>query len=127
MTIESTPAFYVPTVDIGPYLADPSSPECDAIIKQIRAACLSTGFFVITNHGIPTSLQDSVFDAAAKFFALPFDEKKALDAKTNVGHRGYDVLASQSYEAGVLPDLKEVRTTTWKTPPLLTLSAFHLN
>ena len=74
----------------------------------MRAACISTGFFQITGHGIPRSLQEDVFKAAAAFFALPFDEKKKLDAKTNVGHRGYDVLASQSYEADVLPDLKEV-------------------
>ena len=107
-TAPAPPAFYVPTVDIGPFLDDPTSKESEAIIEDVRAACLSTGFFVITNHGIPISLQDSIFDAAAEFFKLPLDEKKKLDAKTSIGHRGYDVLASQSYEEDVLPDLKEV-------------------
>jgi len=101
------PAFYVPSVDIGPYLSDPSSPEADIIIEKIRAACLSTGFFQITNHGISSSVQDSIFNAAKKFFALPYEEKLKLDVKTTVGHRGYDAIASQSYEEGVLPDLKE--------------------
>ena len=105
--IDSTP-FYVPTVDISPYLADSTSTEADKIIADIRTACVSTGFFQITGHGISPSLQKDVFDAAAAFFALPYEEKKKLDAKTNVGHRGYDVLASQSYEADVMPDLKEV-------------------
>jgi len=100
--------FYVPTVNIAPYLADPTSPAAESIIKDIRAACISTGFFQITGHGIPRSLQDSIFQAAAAFFALPFEEKKKLDAKTTIGHRGYDVLASQSYEEDVMPDLKEV-------------------
>ena len=100
--------FYVPTVNISPYLANPNSAEADKIISDIRQACLSTGFFQVTGHGIPASLQKEVFDAAATFFKLPFDEKKKLDAKTTIGHRGYDVLASQSYEPDVLPDLKEV-------------------
>lgn len=104
---ESTP-FYIPTVDVSPYLADPTSAESDKIVADVRAACVSTGFFQITGHGITRSIQKQVFDAAAAFFALPFDEKKKLDAKTTVGHRGYDVLASQSYEADVMPDLKEV-------------------
>ena len=104
----SSAPFQVPTVDIAPFLRDPNSEEAEEIIANVRAACISTGFFQITGHGIPRSLQEDVFKAAAAFFALPFDEKKKLDAKTNVGHRGYDVLASQSYEADVLPDLKEV-------------------
>ena len=102
--------FYVPTIDISPYITEPTSPAADEVIKKIRAACLSTGFFQITEHGIPRELQKAVFDAAAAFFKLPFEEKKKLDAKTMPGHRGYDVLASQSYEEGVMPDLKEVGT-----------------
>lgn len=100
--------FYVPTVDISPYITEPSSPAAEEVIKKIRAACVSTGFFQIIEHGIPRELQKAVFDAAAAFFKLPFEEKKKLDAKTMPGHRGYDVLASQSYEEGVMPDLKEV-------------------
>lgn len=100
--------FYVPTVDIAPFLDDPNSAGASKIVASVRAACISTGFFQITGHGIERSLQKDIFQAAAAFFALPFEEKKKLDAKTMVGHRGYDVLASQSYEADVMPDLKEV-------------------
>ena len=113
--------FYIPTIDIAPYIANPSSPEADGIIKEVRKACVSTGFFQITGHGVPRSLQTDVLDAAAAFFALPFEEKKKLDAKTTVGHRGYDLLASQSYEPGVLPDLKEV-----SNPPLPSSSTLNL-
>ena len=100
--------FYVPTVDISPYLSDRSSSTAEKVIEEVRKASVSAGFFQIVGHGITRDLQDSVFKAAARFFALPFDEKKKIDAKANVGMRGYDVLASQSYEEGVLPDLKEV-------------------
>ena len=109
MSPSTTPRpFYVPTIDLSLYLKDPSGDDAEKVIEEIREACLSTGFFVITNHGLEKSLQTDVFAAAEKFFKLPFEDKKKLDAKSHVGHRGYDVLASQSYEEGVMPDLKEV-------------------
>ena len=104
---EST-GFHVPTIDISPFLSDPTSSESNKVVEEVRAACITTGFFQITGHGLPKSLQKDIFDAASKFFALPFGEKKKLDAKTTVGHRGYDVLASQSYDPDIMPDLKEV-------------------
>lgn len=107
MTKGSSPN--VPTVDISPYLEDPKSKAARKVIDDVREACTSTGFFQITGHGISKEQQKSVFDAAHAFFALPLEEKKKLNAAHFIGHRGYDVLASQSYEEGVLPDLKEVR------------------
>lgn len=119
----------VPTIDIAPYLHDPTSAAAEIIINNIRTACLSTGFFQIVGHGIQASLQRSLFDASAAFFALPYEEKLKLDAKTTVGHRGYDVLASQSYEEGVMPDLKEVGLTplslSLSPPPLIHPSLPH--
>ncbi|EKG19933.1 Isopenicillin N synthase [Macrophomina phaseolina MS6] len=106
-TSTAPPPFTIPTVDIAPYLSDPSSPAAQRVVEQINQACRSTGFFQIINHGVPAALQDEVFRAAQRFFRLPLEEKKKLDAKTTIGHRGYDVLESQSYEEGVLPDLKE--------------------
>lgn len=105
--IDSGDSFQIPTVDISSFLADPESPEAQAIIPIVRSACRSTGFFQITGHGISKDLQQAVFAGARKFFSLPFETKKSLDAHLNQGLRGYDVLASQSYEDGVLPDLKE--------------------
>lgn len=100
-------SFYLPSVDISPYLEDPTSAAAGRVVDDIREACLSTGFFQLLGHGVPKSLQTSVFQAAAKFFALPLDTKVAMNAKKNPGYRGYDIMASQSYEADVLPDLKE--------------------
>ena len=83
--------------------------EAESILARVREACLGTGFFQIVGHGVPQGLQQATFDAATKFFALPFGEKSKLDARVSLGHRGYDVLASQAYEHDLLPDLKEVR------------------
>ncbi|KAF3395057.1 Sexual differentiation process protein isp7 [Talaromyces pinophilus] len=105
--MHTTSSTGIPTIDIGPYLAAPDSPESRAIISKVTKACENTGFFQIINHGVTPSIQQAAFAAARRFFALPFDQKAPLDAKKNVGMRGYDVLASQNYDAGLLPDLKE--------------------
>ncbi|OCK75413.1 citrinin biosynthesis oxygenase CtnA [Lepidopterella palustris CBS 459.81] len=99
--------FYIPSVNIAPFLKDPRSAEAKTIIDDVRAACQSTGFFQITGHGISKNLQQDVFEAGKRFFKLPYEEKKELDASKHAGHRGYDVLASQAYSEGLLPDLKE--------------------
>lgn len=127
MSLSSTPRpFYVPTIDLSLYVKDSSGPEAEKVIDDIREACLSTGFFVITNHGLEKSLQTDVFAAAEKFFKLPFEEKKKLDAKSHLGHRGYDVLASQSYEEGVMPDLKEVKIFCFPFSTFVSLRVLHL-
>ncbi len=72
------------------FLEDPTSPAARQVVDDVRAACISTGFFRMTGHGVPASLQQSVFDAAAKFFKLPQEVKTNLNAKGNLGFRGYD-------------------------------------
>jgi isopenicillin N synthase-like dioxygenase len=99
-------AFSIPTVDLKAYLADPNSAAAEDIVAQIRAACTTSGFFQITGHGVPESLQDRVFAAAKAVFALPDDEKRKLSGKPG---RGYEIIGTQILEAGKKPDLKEVR------------------
>jgi isopenicillin N synthase-like dioxygenase len=94
-------------VDITPFLKDPTGPADKQVVEYVRAACISTGFFQLTGHGVPASLQKSVFDASAKFFKLPQDVKANLDARSNLEFRGQDVIGTQLYEDDVLPDLKE--------------------
>lgn len=106
-TIPPARPFEIPTVDISAFLKNPARPVAQEILNTIRNACQSTGFFQIIGHGVAKSLQHAVFKGSKQFFGLPMEIKKELDAKKVRGHRGYDVLASQSYEAGILPDLKE--------------------
>jgi len=98
----------VPTIDVGPFLTDPTSPSADKIIQAVRQACEETGFFQITGHGLPAKIQQDLFAAAKKFFVLPMEDKIKLDCRKTPGHRGYDVLESQTYDSEVPSDLKEV-------------------
>jgi isopenicillin N synthase-like dioxygenase len=97
--------FSIPTVDVSAYLSDPSTDAAKDVVTQIRHACRTSGFFQITGHGIPRSLQDQVFEAAKLVFNLPTEEKLKLKGGNG---RGYETIGGQTLEVGKKPDLKEV-------------------
>lgn len=107
MTNDKPDPFVMPTIDIGPYLADPSSEASRRIVNEVRQACITSGFFSIVNHGVARELRDKVFDACELFFSLPLEEKKKLGHPT-LKNRGYELIGSQSLQAGAPPDFKEV-------------------
>jgi isopenicillin N synthase-like dioxygenase len=100
-----TKTFNIPTVDISTYLKDPKSKEANEIVSQIRNACITSGFFQITGHGIERELQDEVIECARKLFALPLEEKTKLQSAPG---RGYELIGSQTLEPGKKADMKEV-------------------
>jgi isopenicillin N synthase-like dioxygenase len=93
----STMAALIPTIDISPYISDPSSAEAANVVSEVQRAATTCGFFQITGHGIPYDVQREAFDAAKAFFALPLEEKRKLDRATIPGAnmRGYELLKSQ--------------------------------
>jgi len=100
---------YIPTIDISPYMADPGSDAAAAVVAEVRQACITTGFFQLTGHGISSELQGRVIKAAERLFALPLEEKQSLvSLKGELKNRGYEILGSQALQGGTLPDLKEV-------------------
>jgi isopenicillin N synthase-like dioxygenase len=108
MTTDTPAPFVIPTVDLGPYLADPTSEESAKIVDQVRHACITSGFFQIVNHGISRELQARVQKAAEAVFGLPLEEKKKL-MHPMLKNRGYEIIGSQALQEGALPDLKEVQ------------------
>jgi isopenicillin N synthase-like dioxygenase len=104
--IEDQPT--IPTIDLSPFLS-PSSPQSsrDAVITAVRSACQSYGFFQLTGHGIPLSLQRSILHCAKLLFALPLAEKQAMAMSQSMGmsKRGYEAVGGQTLD--VKPDTKE--------------------
>jgi isopenicillin N synthase-like dioxygenase len=96
----------LPVIDIAG-LSSNRSADRAAVGATLRAACLDKGFFYIRNHAIAESLVEAVFAEAARFFALPAEEKIALDKALSPANRGYEPLEGQTLEAGAPPDLKE--------------------
>jgi isopenicillin N synthase-like dioxygenase len=112
-------SFYLPLVDITPWLHDPRSAAAQQVVNDVRAACRSTGFFQIKGHGVSPTLQKSIFEASARFFALPTDVKLQMDCR-KFAFRGYDVMGSQSYdddEPEELRDMKEGFFASTDLPP----------
>lgn len=103
--------FEVPTIDLSAYLQDPDSTEANDVVDQIRNACATSGFFQLTGHGIPKTLQQQAFTSARTLFNLSAEEKRNLCG--NPG-RGYEVMGKQFLEPGKQPDLKEVSLNSRK-------------
>ncbi|XP_076951043.1 azadirone synthase LFS-like [Bidens hawaiensis] len=66
---------------------DLSSPDITNSVSLLKQACMDSGFFYVTNHGISQELMDQVFGQSKHFFDLPLDEKMKL--LRNEKHRGY--------------------------------------
>src|SRR5438477_1268154 len=76
----------IPVLDIGPYLAgEPGALK--PLAAAIARTCEDTGFLVVANHGVPPHLPERVFAEAARFFALPVEDKLALKiGEYNIGY-----------------------------------------
>ena len=86
--------------------------------KAIRKACLETGFFYVTNHGISEKLCSALFSRSQEFFALPIEEKMAVHMhKSGVAHRGYVPLFGENVNPGQERDCKESFDVGDEFPP----------
>ncbi|KAL3430498.1 hypothetical protein BDV09DRAFT_189191 [Aspergillus tetrazonus] len=95
-----------PILDFSPFYGTDGAAKAK-LVQQVRESCEYNGFFQITGHRIPRELQVRVMNAAKRFFALPLEEKMAIDKNFNSFNRGYELLRSQMLEVGTGPELKE--------------------
>ncbi len=63
----------VPTIDVRSLGDDPRT------LAVIDRACREWGFFQVVGHGISPELLDAVHARMREFFALPLDEKRAIE------------------------------------------------
>jgi isopenicillin N synthase-like dioxygenase len=77
----------IPVIDIGELVASASDRAVRAVAEQMREAFLGTGFFYLSNAGVPPELVADAFEANRRFHLLPLEEK--LKLKRNAWHRGY--------------------------------------
>src|SRR5215467_2888727 len=76
----------IPLLDVAPYLAgEPGARE--RLGAELRWAFENVGFYYLRGHGIPPSLIDATFAQAARFHALPMEQKLAVTInEENVGY-----------------------------------------
>ncbi|KAK9789927.1 hypothetical protein WJX73_006573 [Symbiochloris irregularis] len=92
--------------------AEPPVPVVDmavdeeAAARTVREACETTGFFYVTNHGIPEDLITKQFAKAKEFFDLPIQEKQK--SKVNKYYHGWTPMNDE--KLSVLGDQKVADT-----------------
>lgn len=73
--------FEVPVIDIAPSFS-PSQAQRQNVANQIRKACMTSGFFYITNHGVSASARDDILHQAERFMhELSPEQKEGLHTK----------------------------------------------
>ena len=80
----------VPLIDLNSsFTNDPSSRA--AVAAQIRSACLTTGFFQISNHGVTAASQAKILEQARRYFHdLTPSQKDAMHIRHNPYFFGYE-------------------------------------
>lgn len=80
----------VPVVDLDglPWLG--GKPP-DHLVAAVRHACSHTGFFLVTNHGVPSEVAEALLESASHFFAQPLAEKQALIVHGMERSRGWEM------------------------------------
>ncbi len=96
----------IPVIDVSP-LVTGAPGGVGEVAAAIGAAARGIGFFYATGHGVSAELQDAVFAASHRFFALPAAEKDRLSIKRNRHNRGYVGIEGESLDPSRPADLKE--------------------
>lgn len=74
----------IPVIDAARLIGDRPDPQA---VSALDRACTDVGFFYVANHGVASRLIADVAAQAARFFALPIDQKLALTVNPRM--RGY--------------------------------------
>jgi isopenicillin N synthase-like dioxygenase len=76
-----------------------------AAAAQIRAACLDSGFFYLSGHGVDDAVIEAVRTQAMLFFRQPLEVKRRT--AVNARHRGFNALGDALMYEARQPDYKE--------------------
>ena len=89
-----------------------SQQDLNRIVEDVHDACSTYGFFNLVGHGVPVETQKRVWEASKLFFDLPLKEKMEVSVDKSMGNafRGYEPSLIQTYQDGLLPDTKEVKS-----------------
>ncbi len=88
MTRRALPVLNLERFDLGPA-------ERAAFLADLRAAAREIGFFYITGHGIDPGFVREVLEWTRRFFALPQEQKRAIDMVHSPHFRGYTAVAAE--------------------------------
>ena len=102
----NTPDTTLQTIDLTAFATAETlpSPAAVEIASAVDAILQSTGFLLVTGHGVDDALRSRYFDAMRAFFALPIEEKNAIAIGRSDCHRGYVGFATETLEGALAGD-----------------------
>jgi isopenicillin N synthase-like dioxygenase len=77
----------IPVLDLAPL--DQGEDAAAGFCDDLGRATHEVGFFYLVGHGIPQEVIDRAFADAGRFFALPEEEKRAVEMLRSPHFRGY--------------------------------------
>ena len=83
------PATALPVLDIGPYLADPTSAAGRDFVAELGRTVHEIGFLYLVGHGLAPELGARVHEVARQFFDLPEVDRMAIENVRSAQFRGY--------------------------------------
>ncbi|KAI1864959.1 uncharacterized protein JN550_008505 [Neoarthrinium moseri] len=104
----------VPIIDISPIYSS-SVAARQRVAQQLRDACTNTGFFYITNHGVPADALEAAHAASLEFFRQPRAVKERAHASQSRIYNGYKPPQTQRINPFESVDVRE--SFSWKYDP----------
>lgn len=94
----------VPVIDMTP-LREGGAGGVEAVARDVQAACTTSGFLYVKNHGVSDNTIDGIFRANEEFHALPLEKK--LELQINQYYRGYVPLAGSTLKVSSIEAAKK--------------------
>lgn len=96
----------IPSLDLADFNGgDPG--EKEKFVATLGAAYHNIGFVAVKNHALTQTMQDQLYAAIKKFFALDDDIKKNYERSNLAGQRGYTGKGKEHAKGRNTGDLKE--------------------
>lgn len=106
----------VPAIDIAPFLGGDAAGKAQ-VAKDVAAAAETIGFVVLSGHGIPQGLLETVFQKGFEFFDLPDQDKAKWHPTGPAKQRGYHGVATRGLSATLGKDApKDLRESLFLGP-----------
>lgn len=97
---------HIPSLDLSSFTSnDPARKK--KFVEELGAAYHNIGFVAIRNHFLSDDLQERLYAAIKKFFALPDDVKQKYEIAGLAGQRGYIGKGKEHAKGRNTGDLKE--------------------
>jgi isopenicillin N synthase-like dioxygenase len=100
----------IPVIDFGAYTKGEGIEARQRVARELRKACIDTGFFYLANHGISQAEFDIAHDWGLVFFEQPRAEKMKFDKSNHPARQGWMPVGGMNPDANPDKDADQKET-----------------